>query len=95
MLDVDTFLTALYVIVDDLCQSQASEQRRPGPPASLSESEVLTLAIFASAGLRARGTSTALSQQQPQRCFPHPARALAGQPLRTRSQAALVEELCT
>ena len=47
MLDVDTFLTALYVIVDDLCQSQASEQRRPGPPASLCQSEVVTLSIFA------------------------------------------------
>src|SRR5215203_29290 len=47
MLDVDTFLTILYVIVDDLCQPHASQQRRPGPPASLSESEVITLAIFA------------------------------------------------
>ena len=47
MLDVDTFLTILYVIVDDLCQPHASQQRRPGPPASLSESEVIALAIFA------------------------------------------------
>jgi hypothetical protein len=46
MLDVDTFLTALYVIVDDFCQSHRSK-KRPGPKASLSESEVLTLAIFA------------------------------------------------
>jgi hypothetical protein len=43
----DTFLTVLYVIVDDLCQPHASEQRRPGPRASLSESEVIALAIFA------------------------------------------------
>jgi hypothetical protein len=43
----DTFLTILYVIVDDLCQPHASQQRRPGPPASLSESEVIALAIFA------------------------------------------------
>src|SRR5215210_7909601 len=47
MLDVDTFLTALYVIVDDLCHSRDSEQRRPGPPASLCRSEVITLSIFA------------------------------------------------
>ncbi len=47
MLDVDTFLTALYVIVDDLCQSQTSQHRRPGPPASLCQSEVITLSIFA------------------------------------------------
>jgi hypothetical protein len=46
MLDVDTFLTTLYVIVDDLCQSMP-EQRRPGPEASLCSGEVITLAIFA------------------------------------------------
>jgi hypothetical protein len=46
MLDVDTFLTALYVIVDDFCQPHRPK-KRPGPEASLSESEVLTLAIFA------------------------------------------------
>src|SRR5215216_5744085 len=33
--------------VDDLCQPHASEQRRPGPLASLSESEVIALSIFA------------------------------------------------
>jgi hypothetical protein len=47
MLDVDTFLTTLYVIVDDFCQSHRPRQRRPGPEASLSEGEVITLAIFA------------------------------------------------
>ena len=46
MLDVDTFLTTLYVIADDFCHS-LSPRRRPGPQASLSEGEVLTLAIFA------------------------------------------------
>jgi hypothetical protein len=46
MLDVDTFLTALYVIVDDFCHSHRSK-KRPGPETSLSESEILTLAIFA------------------------------------------------
>ena len=46
MLDVDTFLTALYVMVDDFCHSQP-HKRRPGPKASLSDSEVITLAIFA------------------------------------------------
>jgi hypothetical protein len=46
MLDVDTFLTILYVMVDDFSHSQPPK-RRPGPKASLSESEVLTLAIFA------------------------------------------------
>ena len=46
MVDVDTFLTTLYVMVDDFCQIQPA-RKRPGPEASLSESEVVTLAIFA------------------------------------------------
>src|SRR5215203_4712497 len=46
MLDVDTFLTILYVMVDDFCQSRAPKMRR-GPEASLCASEVITLAIFA------------------------------------------------
>jgi hypothetical protein len=46
MVDVDTFLTALYVMVDDFCQSHP-QKRSPGPQASLSDSEVVTLAIFA------------------------------------------------
>jgi len=46
MVDVDTFLTTLYVMIDDFCQSHPPK-RRPGPKASLSESEVVTLAIFA------------------------------------------------
>jgi Transposase DDE domain len=46
MVDVDTFLTTLYVMVDDFCQSRAPK-RKPGPEASLSASEVITLSIFA------------------------------------------------
>src|SRR5215208_7024447 len=46
MLDTDTFLTTLYVTVDDFRQSHPTKSR-PGPNASLSESEVVTLAIFA------------------------------------------------
>ena len=46
MLDVDTFLTTLYVMVDDFCHSQPPK-KRPGPEASLSRSEVITLAVFA------------------------------------------------
>jgi hypothetical protein len=47
MLDVDTFLTALYVIVDDFCHSHRPQRRRPGPDPSLSEGEVIALSIFA------------------------------------------------
>ena len=47
MMDIDTFLTTLYVMSDDFCQSQGvDEKHRPGPPASLSCSEVVTLAVF-------------------------------------------------
>jgi hypothetical protein len=46
MLDVDTFLTTLYVTVDDFCQSRTPKSQ-PGPEASLCATEVLTLAIFA------------------------------------------------
>jgi Transposase DDE domain len=46
MLDVDTFLTALYVMVDDFCHSRPRKERPCGPDASLSPSEVVTLAIF-------------------------------------------------
>jgi hypothetical protein len=48
MLDVDTFLTTLYVVADDFCQSSLAQRPcRPGLKASLSEGEVLTLALFA------------------------------------------------
>ena len=47
MVDVDTFLTALYVMGDDFFyKSRAQKLRRPGPDASLNPSEVLTRAIF-------------------------------------------------
>ena len=47
MLDVDTFLTTLYVTVDDFCQSYAPERRPGGPDASLCASELITLSLFA------------------------------------------------
>ena len=46
MLDVDTFLTTLYVITDDFCHSRPQKEQLPGPDPSLSPSEVVTLAIF-------------------------------------------------
>ena len=49
MVDVDTFLTTLYVMVDDFCHSHPPTlpTKKPGPQASLCASEVITLAIFA------------------------------------------------
>jgi hypothetical protein len=53
MLDPDTFLTTLYVAVDDFCKACKIRDRlapRPGPAAALCPSEVATLAIFAQWG---------------------------------------------
>lgn len=46
MVEVDTFLTILYVMVDDFCKTSLLPERRPGPQGTLSRSEVVTLAIF-------------------------------------------------
>ena len=46
MVDVDTFLTILYVMVDDFCKASLPPESRPGPLAALSRSEVVTLAMF-------------------------------------------------
>jgi hypothetical protein len=49
MMDLDSFLVSLYVLVDDWWKTDhpSSVPRKPGRPALLSESEVLTLAILA------------------------------------------------
>jgi hypothetical protein len=46
-LDLETFLTALYVIVDDLYQSHIHPMMPAsgGPPAEMSDSEVLCLGL--------------------------------------------------
>ena len=46
MVDTDTFLTELYVMVDDFCKSQPPDRAAPGPMPSLTSSEVITLAVF-------------------------------------------------
>ena len=44
---VDTFLTELYVMADDFCKTELPPTpARPGQRPSLSESEVITLALF-------------------------------------------------
>jgi hypothetical protein len=51
-IDLDTFLTALYTVVDDLHRERlaAALRHRPGPAPAVSGSEVLTLAICAEWG---------------------------------------------
>lgn len=53
-LDLDTFLVALSTIVDDLYQQQVARPKpgRPGPRPTVSDSEVLTLALCAQWGGR-------------------------------------------
>jgi len=46
MIDTDTFVTVLYVLADDFCKANLPPDIRPGPDASLSRSEVITLAVF-------------------------------------------------
>ena len=46
LVDVDPFLTTLYVMVDDFCTASLPTESPPGPHAVLSRSAVLTLAIF-------------------------------------------------
>jgi hypothetical protein len=46
-MDLDSFLTELYVTIDEWWQTQVPSRRRPGRPSRLSPSEVLTLAVVA------------------------------------------------
>jgi hypothetical protein len=46
MVDSDTFLTTLYVMIDDFCKSHLFPKHRGGDRVSLTLSEVLTLALF-------------------------------------------------
>lgn len=46
MLDLETFLTTLYVTIDDFCQTQRPSHGRRGPAPALSPSEVMTLALL-------------------------------------------------
>jgi hypothetical protein len=47
MIDVDTFITVLYVMIDDFCPfATRVEACHHGPQAALSEAEVITLALF-------------------------------------------------
>jgi hypothetical protein len=45
MVDIDLFLTALYVEVDDFLKTQ-SVDKNPGPDCKLTKSEAMTLLIF-------------------------------------------------
>jgi hypothetical protein len=46
MVDTATFLTTLYVMIDEFCQAYVAPEVHPGPQASLSRSAVITLSRF-------------------------------------------------
>jgi hypothetical protein len=91
MVDVDTFLTILYVMIDDFCKAHLPVEPHPGPQAALSRSEVLTLAIFGQ--WQAFGSERGLyryAQRHLRAAFPSwPTRAQFNRQLR-RHQLALV-----
>lgn len=71
MVDLDTFLTALYVVVDEICQRQGPEPPHPGPVPALSRSEVVTLAIFGQwAHFPSERAFLRFAAQQLRGCFP-------------------------
>lgn len=56
MVDTDTFLTTLYVMVDDFCKANLPAERDelcppPGPVPALCRSEVVCLALFSQFGI--------------------------------------------
>lgn len=46
MVDLDTFLTTLYVMVDDFYKSEPPAAREPGPVPSLIQGKVVTLDLL-------------------------------------------------
>jgi Transposase DDE domain len=46
MIDTNTFLTTLYVVVDDFCKNMLPPEPETQPSPSLTRSEVVTLALF-------------------------------------------------
>ena len=91
MLDADTFLTTLYVMVDDFCKAKLPAEVQPGPKASLSRSEVVTLALFGQWGRFASERDFfRFAQQRLRAAFPTlPNRTQFNRLLR-RHQAAIV-----
>lgn len=89
MIDLDTFLTELYVMVDDFCKAYLPPELRPGPRASLSRSEVVTLALFGQWGRFASERDFwRFAQARLRRAFPRlPNRSQFNRLLRTHHDA--------
>jgi hypothetical protein len=71
--ETDTFLVAFYTIVDDLYRAQAAPHKplRPGQDPTLSDSEVITLAVLQQASGKSEGAFLAFVAQYWAAYFPH------------------------
>jgi hypothetical protein len=76
MVDLDTFLTTLYVMADTFCTT-VSVEPQPGPQALLSPSEVLTLALVGQWARFQRARDFYRFAAQALRGVSYPAHALA------------------
>jgi hypothetical protein len=91
MVDMNTFLLTLYVMVDDFCKSHLPVEKRPGPKASLCRSEVITLAIFSQwYRFRSQRDFYRMADQKLRRAFPTlPHRAQLNRLIRRHREATV------
>ncbi len=84
MLDPDTFLTILYVVVDDVDKTLPPAPAHPGPAPALSRSEVVTLGLFGQwACFPSERAFYRYAQRHLRAAFPHlPARSQFNRQLR-------------
>lgn len=96
MVDMDTFLTTVYVVVDEYHKAQAQcappPARQPGRAPALSRSEVVTLAIFGQwAQFRSERAFYRFAERHLRAAFPRlPARSQYNRQLRTVGVHALL-----
>ncbi|MFN3762700.1 MAG: IS982 family transposase, partial [Anaerolineae bacterium] len=90
MVDIETFLTALFVLVDDFCQAHPLPPR-PGPKWKLHPSEALTLLVFSQwARFRSERDFYRFAQQHLRPLFPH----LPSRPQLNRQWRTLYPQVC-
>jgi hypothetical protein len=72
-LDFDTFLVALYTMVDDLYKAHAAplKPNRPGPEVQVSDSEILTLMLLAQVSHRSERAMLRYAKGHLRDYFPH------------------------
>jgi hypothetical protein len=95
MVDVDTFLTALYVMVDDFCHSRPQKERGFADPMSRSTPAKWSPSPSSPGGAASAvsGTFTATQRAICRTLSPHPARPLAVQSVGALPSVRLIEEV--